>query len=158
MDANRSPRNRQAGCAHAEPPTVSVSRGWIYRDRFPEAEKERVSRVLANRLPLKRQPGPGGLSTADFLNEPLVAGAQPDGGVKRFFNVCRHRASRELLPPAPRFRDSARASVPLPAWTYRAWTGGSRPFRTARNSSIFSPDQTASDDRSEIYKGSSSWP
>jgi carnitine monooxygenase subunit len=90
--------------------------GWIYRDAdFLEAEKELIFapswQVVCH---LNDIPNPGDYHTLDFLGEPLVAVRQQDG-VKAFFNVCRHRASR-LLDGAGHC--PGRIVCPYHAWTY----------------------------------------
>src|SRR6201994_3589300 len=91
--------------------------GWIYRDAdFLEAEKEMVFasswQVVCH---LSDIPKTGDFHTLDFLGEPLVAVRQANGGVKAFFNVCRHRAAR-LLDGAGRC--PGRITCPYHAWTY----------------------------------------
>jgi phenylpropionate dioxygenase-like ring-hydroxylating dioxygenase large terminal subunit len=92
--------------------------GWIYRDAdFLQAEKERVFSTSwqiichLNDIPL-----PGDYHTLDFLGEPLVAVRARDGGVKAFFNVCRHRGARLL--DAASGHCGGRIVCPYHAWTY----------------------------------------
>jgi carnitine monooxygenase subunit len=92
--------------------------GWIYRDAdFLEAEKERVFaaswQVMCH---LNDIPEAGDYHTQEFLGEPLVAVRSQDGGVKAFFNVCRHRAAR-LLDGASG-HCTGRIVCPYHAWTY----------------------------------------
>ncbi len=92
--------------------------GWIYHDtEFLEVEKERIFatswQVMCH---LSDIPKAGDYHTLDFLGEPLVAVRSPDGGVKAFFNVCRHRASR-LLDGASG-HCAGRIVCPYHAWTY----------------------------------------
>lgn len=92
--------------------------GWIYRDAdFLRAEKERVFapswQIVCH---LNDIPNPGDYHTLDFLGEPIVAVRGPDRGVKAFFNVCRHRASRLLDGGAGHC--PGRIVCPYHAWTY----------------------------------------
>lgn len=92
--------------------------GWIYRDAdFLRAEKQQVFasswQILCH---LNDIPNPGDYHTLDFLGEPLVAVRGRDYGVKAFFNVCRHRASR-LLDGAGG-HCPGRIVCPYHAWTY----------------------------------------
>jgi carnitine monooxygenase subunit len=92
--------------------------GWIYRDAdFLEAEKERVFatswQVMCH---LNDIPKAGDYHTLEFLGEPLVAVRGQDGGVKTFFNVCRHRGAR-LLDGASGHCEG-RIVCPYHAWTY----------------------------------------
>ncbi len=92
--------------------------GWIYRDSdFLAAEKEFVFatswQILCH---LNDIANPGDYHTLDFLGEPLVAMRGQDGGVKAFFNVCRHRAARLLDGGAGHC--SGRILCPYHAWTY----------------------------------------
>ncbi len=91
--------------------------GWIYRDAdFLDAERETVFATSwqiichLNDIPL-----PGDYHTLDFLGEPLVAVRGEDGGVKAFFNVCRHRGARLL---DGRSGHGARIVCPYHAWAY----------------------------------------
>ena len=61
-------------------------------------------------------PTPGDYHTLDFLGEPIVAVRGHDYGVKAFFNVCRHRASRLLDGAAGHC--PGRIVCPYHAWTY----------------------------------------
>ncbi len=92
--------------------------GWIYRDAdFLRAEKQRVFaaswQIVCH---LSDIPAPGDYHTLDFLGEPFVAVRSRDGGVKAFFNVCRHRASRLLDGAAGHC--PGRIVCPYHAWTY----------------------------------------
>ena len=92
--------------------------GWIYRDAdFLRAEKQQVFaaswQVVCH---LNDIPNPGDYHTLDFLGEPLVVVRARGGGVKAFFNVCRHRASR-LLDGASG-HCPGRIVCPYHAWTY----------------------------------------
>ncbi|HTD71907.1 MAG TPA: aromatic ring-hydroxylating dioxygenase subunit alpha [Steroidobacteraceae bacterium] len=92
--------------------------GWIYRDAdFLRAEKQQVFaaswQIVCH---LNDIPKPGDYHTLDFLGEPLVVVRGRDHGVKAFFNVCRHRASRLLDGAAGRC--PGRIVCPYHAWTY----------------------------------------
>jgi len=92
--------------------------GWIYRDQdFLDAEKERVFltswQIVCH---LNDIPNAGDYHTLDFMGEPMVAVRGQDGGVKAFFNVCRHRAARIL--DGNTGRCAGRIVCPYHAWTY----------------------------------------
>jgi phenylpropionate dioxygenase-like ring-hydroxylating dioxygenase large terminal subunit len=92
--------------------------GWIYRDAdFLRAEKQQVFaaswQIICH---LSDIPTPGDYHTLDFLGEPIVAVRSRDHGVKAFFNVCRHRASRLLDGAAGHC--PGRIVCPYHAWTY----------------------------------------
>jgi phenylpropionate dioxygenase-like ring-hydroxylating dioxygenase large terminal subunit len=92
--------------------------GWIYRDAdFLAAERERVFasswQIVCH---LNDIPRAGDFHTLDFLGEPLVAVRGADGGVRAFFNVCRHRASRLLDGNAGHC--PGRITCPYHAWSY----------------------------------------
>ena len=92
--------------------------GWIYRDAdFLRAEKQQVFaaswQVVCH---LNDIPNPGDYHTLDFLGEPIVVVRGRDQGVKAFFNVCRHRASRLLDGAAGHC--PGRIVCPYHAWTY----------------------------------------
>ncbi|HEX4240727.1 MAG TPA: aromatic ring-hydroxylating dioxygenase subunit alpha [Steroidobacteraceae bacterium] len=92
--------------------------GWIYRDSdFLEVEKERIFttswQIVCH---LNDIPAAGDYHTLDFMGEPLVAVRTQDGGVKAFFNVCRHRAARLL--DGGSGHCPGRIVCPYHAWTY----------------------------------------
>ena len=92
--------------------------GWIYHDaEFLQAERARVFatswQIVCH---LNDIPDPGDYHTLDFLGEPLVVLRSQDGGVKAFFNVCRHRAAR-LLDGASG-HCAGRIVCPYHAWNY----------------------------------------
>src|SRR5258708_28657470 len=92
--------------------------GWIYRDAdFLRAEKEQVFatswQVVCH---LNDIPNPGDYHTLEFLGEPIVAVRGRGSGVKAFFNVCRHRASKLLDGAAGHC--PGRIVCPYHAWTY----------------------------------------
>ena len=92
--------------------------GWIYRDDgFLRAEKQQVFaaswQIVCH---LNDIPNAGDYHTLDFLGEPLVVVRGRDHGVKAFFNVCRHRASRLLDGAAGHC--PGRIVCPYHAWTY----------------------------------------
>ncbi len=117
MDAQRSTGHDSQAAVPSGQDGFSLP-GWIYRDAdFLEAEKERVFatswQILCH---LNDIPNPGDYHTLDFLGEPLVAVRGKDGGVKAFFNVCRHRAARILDGGAGHC--AGRIVCPYHAWTY----------------------------------------
>src|SRR5260221_791458 len=152
MDVTRSPRTDKPA---ATPPSLDGFSlpGWIYRDAdFLEAEKERVFatswQIVCH---LSDIPRPGDYPTLDFLNEPLVAVRGPDGGVKAFFNVCRHRASRLL--DGGSGQCPGRIVCPYHAWTYDL-EGRLTNIPHRKEFVDFSPDQYGLKTiESEIYKG-----
>lgn len=92
--------------------------GWIYRDaEFLAVEKERVFapswQVVCH---LSDIPRAGSYHTLEFMGEPLVVVRGEDGGVRGFFNVCRHRAARILNAGAGHC--PGRIVCPYHAWTY----------------------------------------
>ncbi|HEY2684125.1 MAG TPA: aromatic ring-hydroxylating dioxygenase subunit alpha [Steroidobacteraceae bacterium] len=115
MEAQRSVIN-DGTLTSAESDNFSLP-GWIYRDQeFLEAEKEAVFasswQVVCH---LNDIPKAGDFHTLEFLSEPLVAVRQQNGGVKAFYNVCRHRAARLMdgVGSCP-----GRIVCPYHAWTY----------------------------------------
>jgi len=117
MEAKRSLRNELSAHAAADLDGFSLP-GWIYRDAdFLEAEKEQVFatswQIVCH---LNDIPNPGDYHTLDFLGEPMVAVRGPEGGVKAFFNVCRHRAAR--LVDGGSGHCPGRIVCPYHAWTY----------------------------------------
>src|ERR1700680_3535760 len=117
MDARRSLDHEHSAARASSLDGFSLP-GWIYRDHdFLEAEKERVFatswQIVCH---LSDIPHPGDYHTLDFLGEPLVAVRSQDGGVKAFFNVCRHRAARILDSGAGHC--AGRIVCPYHAWTY----------------------------------------
>jgi phenylpropionate dioxygenase-like ring-hydroxylating dioxygenase large terminal subunit len=117
MDAQRSLDNELPARGSADLDGFSLP-GWIYRDAdFLEVEKERIFasswQIVCH---LNDIPHAGDYHTLDFLGEPLVAVRASDGGVKAFFNVCRHRAARLL--DGGKGRCAGRIVCPYHAWTY----------------------------------------
>jgi phenylpropionate dioxygenase-like ring-hydroxylating dioxygenase large terminal subunit len=116
MDASSS---LEYGTAAAAPSLDEFSLpGWIYRDPdFLEAEKERVFlsswQIICH---LNDIPNAGDYHTLDFLGEPVVVVRGQDGGVRAFFNVCRHRGARIL--DGDSGRCPGRIVCPYHAWTY----------------------------------------
>src|SRR5260221_1754278 len=152
MDVTRSPRTDKPAGRTPSLDGFSLP-GWIYRDAdFLEAEKERVFatswQIVCH---LSDIPRPGDYHTLDFLNEPLVAVRSPDGGVKAFFNVCRHRASRLL--DGGSGQCPGRIVCPYHAWTYDL-DGRLTTIPHRKEFIDFSPDQySLKTIESEIYKG-----
>ena len=152
MDANRSPRTDKPVPRTPSLDSFSLP-GWIYRDAdFLEAEKERVfSTSWQIVCHLSDIPRPGDYHTLDFLNEPLVAVRSPGGGVKAFFNVCRHRASRLL--DGGSGQCPGRIVSPYHAWTYDL-DGRLTTIPHRKEFIDFSADQYGLKTiESEIYKG-----
>jgi phenylpropionate dioxygenase-like ring-hydroxylating dioxygenase large terminal subunit len=152
MDANRSPSTDKPAARSPSLDSFSLP-GWIYRDAdFLEAEKERVfSTSWQIVCHLNDIPRPGDYHTLDFLNEPLVAVRSPDGGVRAFFNVCRHRASRLL--DGGSGQCPGRIVCPYHAWTYDL-DGRLTTIPHRKEFVDFSPDQySLKTIESEIYKG-----
>jgi phenylpropionate dioxygenase-like ring-hydroxylating dioxygenase large terminal subunit len=117
MEARRTLHNDLSPRTHVDLDGFSLP-GWIYRDAdFLEAEKERVFaaswQVMCH---LNDIPHAGDYHTLDFLGEPLVAVRGQDGGVKSFYNVCRHRAAR--LMDGGSGHCPGRIVCPYHAWTY----------------------------------------
>jgi phenylpropionate dioxygenase-like ring-hydroxylating dioxygenase large terminal subunit len=152
MDVTRSPRTDKPAARTPSLDGFSLP-GWIYRDAdFLEAEKERVFatswQIVCH---LSDIPRPGDYHTLDFLNEPLVAVRSPDGGVKAFFNVCRHRASRLL--DGGSGQCPGRIVCPYHAWTYDL-DGRLTTIPHRKEFVDFAPDQySLKAIESEIYKG-----
>jgi phenylpropionate dioxygenase-like ring-hydroxylating dioxygenase large terminal subunit len=127
--------------------------GWIYRDAdFLQAEKERIFasswQVICH---LNDIPNPGDYHTLDFLGEPLVAVRGRDLGVKAFFNVCRHRASRLL--DGGSGNCPGRIVCPYHAWTYDL-NGRLAAVPHRKEFADFSLDQySLKPVETEIYKG-----
>jgi phenylpropionate dioxygenase-like ring-hydroxylating dioxygenase large terminal subunit len=117
MEAPRSLRSDQSPAQSSGLDGFSLP-GWIYRDHdFLEAEKERVFatswQIVCH---LSDIPNPGDYHTLDFLAEPLVTVRSEGGGVRSFFNVCRHRAARIL--DGASGHCAGRIVCPYHAWTY----------------------------------------
>jgi phenylpropionate dioxygenase-like ring-hydroxylating dioxygenase large terminal subunit len=152
MDARRSLGSDRSAAQASTQDGFSLP-GWIYRDTdFLEAEKERVFatswQIVCH---LSDIPNPGDYHTLDFLGEPLVAVRGQDGGVRAFFNVCRHRASRIL--DSGSGHCGGRIVCPYHAWTYDL-DGRLTAIPHRKEFDDFSPDRyglKAVD--SEIYKG-----
>jgi phenylpropionate dioxygenase-like ring-hydroxylating dioxygenase large terminal subunit len=152
MDAQRSLSSDRSAANASSQDGFSLP-GWIYRDAdFLEAEKERVFatswQIVCH---LSDIPNPGDYHTLDFLGEPLVAVRGQDGGVRAFFNVCRHRASRIL--DSGSGHCPGRIVCPYHAWTYDL-DGRLTAIPHRKEFDDFSPDHyglKAVD--SEIYKG-----
>ncbi|MDP9011187.1 MAG: aromatic ring-hydroxylating dioxygenase subunit alpha [Pseudomonadota bacterium] len=152
MDARRSLRPDESAANITGQDGFSLP-GWIYRDAdFFQAETERVFapswQVICH---LSDIPQPGDYHTLDFLGEPLVALRGHDGGVRAFFNVCRHRAARLL--DGGSGHCAGRVVCPYHAWTY-ALDGRLTTIPHRKEFDGFSPDhyglKTA---ETEIYKG-----
>lgn len=152
MDTSRSLRSDQSAALSSNLDGFSLP-GWIYRDRdFLEAEKERVFvtswQIVCH---LNDIPNPGDYHTLDFLGEPLVAVRSQGGGVKSFFNVCRHRAARIL--DGGSGHCAGRIVCPYHAWTYDL-DGRLTSIPHRKEFDEFSPDHYGLKAvETEIYKG-----
>ena len=60
---------------------------------------------------------PGDYVTISIGNESLIVVRDTDGGIRTFFNVCRHRGTRICVSETGRF-DHCRIRCPYHAWTY----------------------------------------
>ncbi|MBX9946342.1 MAG: Rieske 2Fe-2S domain-containing protein [Reyranella sp.] len=84
------------------------------------AQAAREREALFRKLPLivchaSELPQPHDFVTADLVGVPVLIVRQPDGSIRAFTNVCRHRGSRLVTAE----RGNARLFVcPFHAWTY----------------------------------------
>src|ERR1700736_705280 len=152
MDAQRSLSSDRSAANASSQDGFSLP-GWIYRDAdFLEAEKERVFatswQIVCHSNDI---PNPGDYHTLDFLGEPLVAVRGQDGGVKAFFNVCRHRAARIL--DGGSGHCAGRIVCPYHGWAYD-FDGRLTVVTHRKEFSNFSLDQYGLKPvDTEIYKG-----
>ena len=152
MDAKRS-LNYQDSAANSSDLDGFSLPGWLYHDPdFLEAEKERVFatswQIVCHLSDIAHA---GDYHTLDFLGEPLVAVRGPDGGVKAFYNVCRHRAAR-LLDGASG-HCAGRIVCPYHAWNYDL-DGRLTAIPQRREFNEFSADRYGLKPiETEIYKG-----
>ncbi len=91
--------------------------GWLYHDADAfEAERARIFRrswqIVCH---LSDIPKPGDWQSLLVMGEPIVAVRQPDGAVRAFANVCRHRGARILDGAAG---CAKKLICPYHAWTY----------------------------------------
>lgn len=92
--------------------------GWIYRDPdFLAAEREAVFRdawqIVCH---LNDIPNAGDYHSLNLLGESIMVLRGPDGQVRAFHNVCRHRAARLL--DGDSGNCGRRIICPYHAWTY----------------------------------------
>jgi len=93
--------------------------GWVYRD--PEYFRLEMARLIRPSWQIVCHssdiPGPGDWRTLDLPGESVIAIRGPDGELRAFANVCRHRGSRLLDGEAG---CAKRLTCPYHAWTYAA--------------------------------------
>src|SRR4029077_18199843 len=91
---------------------------WIYHDaEFFEREKQAVLRNSWQPVcHLNDIPRRGDFHTLEFLGESAVVIRAPDGALRAFHNVCRHRGARLL--DGPHGPCAARIPCPYHAWSY----------------------------------------
>jgi phenylpropionate dioxygenase-like ring-hydroxylating dioxygenase large terminal subunit len=93
--------------------------GWVYHDpEYFRVETARMIRpswqIVCHRSDI---PNPGDWRTLDLPGESVIAIRGPDGIVRAFANVCRHRGSRLVDGQAG---CAKRLTCPYHAWTYAA--------------------------------------
>jgi phenylpropionate dioxygenase-like ring-hydroxylating dioxygenase large terminal subunit len=93
--------------------------GWVYRD--PEYFRLEMARLIRPSWQIVCHssdiPGPGDWRTLDLPGESVIAIRGPDGELRAFANVCRHRGSRLVDGQAG---CAKRLTCPYHAWTYAA--------------------------------------
>ncbi len=104
----------------AAPPDARTLPARYYRD--PDVfrrERNRIHRVLWNAVgPVSDIPaGPGGYRLAEVAGDSLILARGPDGVLRAFHNVCRHRGTRLLEESAGCLAGSVQCG-------YHAWTYG----------------------------------
>jgi phenylpropionate dioxygenase-like ring-hydroxylating dioxygenase large terminal subunit len=92
--------------------------GWTYWDpEFFELERQVVFRKCWHLVcHVNDVPATGDFLTFKFLNESILTVRGPDGRVRSFHNVCRHRAAR--LVDSEQGNCGKRITCPYHAWTY----------------------------------------
>jgi phenylpropionate dioxygenase-like ring-hydroxylating dioxygenase large terminal subunit len=92
--------------------------GWTYWDpEFFELERQVVFRKSWHLVGhVNDVPASGDYLTFKFLNESILTVRGPDGRVRSFHNVCRHRAAR--LVDGEQGNCGKRITCPYHAWTY----------------------------------------
>ncbi len=152
MDARRLMHDPGDSALHAPDLDGFSLPGWIYADAdFLEAEKQRIFAPSWQLIcHLNDIPNTGDYHTLDILAEPLVAVRAADGGVKAFFNICRHRAARLLDGSG---HCAGRIVCPYHAWAYDLdGTLATVPHRAQFTD--FSPDRYGLKSvETEIYRG-----
>lgn len=91
--------------------------GWLYTDpEYYQVELDRVIRpswqIVCHASDI---PNPGDYHTLDYIGESVIAIRQPDGAIKAFTNVCRHRAMRLVEGPVG---CAKKLVCPYHAWAY----------------------------------------
>jgi len=127
----RVPAARAGGDDLHEPPGIPLERSLPRASFTTEAEfrRERDGILFADWFCVGRADGlaePGDYLTADVAGESVIIVRGDDGGLRGFYNLCRHRGSRLVDPGAcaPAERDmrtgcfAATIRCPYHAWTY----------------------------------------
>jgi choline monooxygenase len=103
-------------------PTLPLERAhtipsWWYSD--PAIYAAECRKVFARTWQmvgrLEQVAAPGSFLTSDIAGEPIVVVRDPDGALRAFFNVCRHRAARVLEEPCGKV---SRLRCRYHGWTY----------------------------------------
>jgi phenylpropionate dioxygenase-like ring-hydroxylating dioxygenase large terminal subunit len=99
-------------------PDHSSLPAWIYRDpEFFELEQRTLFRTSWQLVcHVNDVPNPGDFHTFEFLGESVFVVRDPEGQIRSFHNVCRHRAARLL--DGPKGQCGRRITCPYHAWTY----------------------------------------
>src|SRR4051812_7295065 len=115
--AHRASLGINASLSRTSPDDFSLP-SWTYLDaEFLALERERIFRpswqVICH---VSEIPDAGDYQTLDLIGESLFALRGPDGQIRAFHNVCRHRAARLL--DGPTGRCGRRIVCPYHAWSY----------------------------------------
>jgi choline monooxygenase len=89
---------------------------WYFDDEIYAAERRHVfggSWQAVGRVDQVAEPG--SYFTAELAGEPLVVVREEKGGLRAFFNVCRHRAGLVAMPPGGK---ASRFRCRYHGWTY----------------------------------------
>ena len=95
---------------------ATIPSSWYTNKDFYDLELKTVfsrSWQLAGRVDQVREPGQ--YVTSDIAGEPIVIVRGNDGGLRAFFNVCRHHAAAVMTEPQGR---AAQLRCPYHGWTY----------------------------------------
>jgi choline monooxygenase len=80
---------------------TAIPSSWYHDPALHEIERRAVFGNTWQRIGRAEQlANPGDFITADVAGEPILVVRGPDGVVRGFFNVCRHRAATVLAEPA----------------------------------------------------------